>query len=131
MLPLHFVKTATPGKVCNLILRFSHAVEQSFAKAGIANSEASRLRTQLKEGSGGQGGAKRKDRKVVSKARVLTVGEGIAGVEEIDCVTDEMSTGKGNSKRPSVMQTNGSGSLAIHATPRRTRVRFEAAVTPP
>ena len=99
--------------------------------AEIANREASRLRTQLKEGSGGQGGAKWKDRKVVSKAQVLTVGKGIAGVKEMDCVADEMSAGRGNSKRPSVMQTNGSGSLAIHATPRRTRVRFEAAVTPP
>ena len=128
---LAFVKTAKPGKVCNLILRFSHAVEQSFATAEIANSEASRLRTQLKEGSGGQGGAKRKDRKVVSKARVLTVGEGIAGVEEMDRVADGMSAGRGNSRRPSVIQTNGLGSLAIHATPRRTRVRFEAAVTSP
>ena len=27
---LTFVKTATLGEVCNLILRFSHAVEQSF-----------------------------------------------------------------------------------------------------
>ena len=64
---------------------------------------------------------------------MLAVDEGIAGVEEMDRVADGMSAGmgRGNSKRPSVMQTNGSGSLAIHATPRRTRVRFEAAVTPP
>ena len=46
-----------------------------------------------------------------------------------DRVANEMSAGRGDSKRPSVMQTNGSGSLAIHATPRRARVRFEAAVT--
>ena len=63
-----------PGKVCNPILRFSHAFEQIFATAEIANSEASRLRTQLKEGYG-QGGdlKKRKDRRMVSNARVLTV----------------------------------------------------------
>ena len=46
---LALIKTATPGKVLR-ILRFSHAVEQSFATAGIAGSEASRLRTQLKQG---------------------------------------------------------------------------------
>ena len=90
--------------------------------AEIANIEASRLRTQLKEGSGCYGRKKLTDREVVSKARVLTVGEGIAGVEEMDRVADGMSAGRGNSRRPSVIQTNGSGSLAIHATPRRTRV---------
>ena len=81
---LAFVKTATPWNICNLIL---HAVEQSFATAEIAYSEASRLRTQLKDSGGGsvsgQGGKKRKVWKVVSKAQVLTVGEGIAVVEEI------------------------------------------------
>ena len=46
---LALIKTATPGKVLR-ILRFSHAVEQSFATARIAGSEASRLRTQLKQG---------------------------------------------------------------------------------
>lgn len=35
---LAFVKTVTPGKVCNLILRLSHAIEQSFAMVEIANS---------------------------------------------------------------------------------------------
>ena len=125
---LAFVKTATSGKVCNLILRFSHAVEQSFATAEIANSEASRLRTQLKEDAG-QGRKKRKDRKVVSKARVLTVGEGIAMVEEMD-----QSPGRASLRRLPVTRTSGSGcqaqALAIHATPRRARVRFQAAVTP-
>ena len=40
---LAFVKTVTPGKVCNLILRYSHAVEHSFATAEIDNREASKL----------------------------------------------------------------------------------------
>ena len=91
---LAFVKTATLGKVCNLILRFFHAVEQSFATAEIANSEASRLRTQLKEGT--SGGKKRKDRKVVSKARVLTVGEGVAVVEEMDSASSTTWSARGN-----------------------------------
>ena len=128
---LTFVKTVTPGKECNLILRFSHAVEQSFTTAEIANSEASRLRTQLREGSG-QGGSlkKRKDRRVVSNTLVLTVGEEIAMVEKLD--QSEMSAGRAARclRRPLVTQTSGSGSLAIHATPRRARVRFEANVTP-
>ena len=51
--------------------------------AEIANSEANRLRTQLKEDAV-QGRKKRKDRKVVSKARVLTVGEGIVMVEDME-----------------------------------------------
>ena len=109
---------------------FSHAVEQSFATAEIANSEASRLRTQLKEDAG-QGRKKQKDRKVVSKARVLTVGEGIAMVEEMD---QSPGTRRASLRRLPVTRTSGSGSqaqaLAIHATPRRARVRFEAAVTP-
>ena len=107
---LIFIKTATPGKVCNLILRFSHAVEQSLATAEIANSEASRLRTQIRGGSG-QGGVKRKDLKAVSRAWVLTMGEGIAMVEEMD--QDRMSTGKASLRRPSVTPTSSSGSLAI------------------
>ena len=121
---LTFVKIATPGKVYNHILRFSHSVEQSFTTAEIADSEASRLRTQLKEGAS-QEGKKRRDRKVVSKARALTVGEGIAMVEEMD-----QSAGRTSLRRPPVTRTSGSGSLAVHATPRRARVRFEAAVTP-
>ena len=50
---LAFVKTVILGKVCNLILRFFHAVEQRFAMVEIANSKASRLCTQLKEGTSG------------------------------------------------------------------------------
>ena len=127
---LAFVTIVIPGKVCNLILRFSHAVEQSFATVEIANSEASRLCTQLEEGT--SGGKKRKHRKAVGKARVLTVGEGIAVVEEMDSASSTTWSARGNlnTGRPSVMQVSrGSGSLAIYATPRRARVRFEAAVT--
>ena len=92
---LVFVKTATLGKVCNLILHFSHTVEQSFATAEIANNEASRLRTQLlKEGTSGR--KKRKDRKVVSKARTLTVSEGIVVVEEMDSTSGTTWSTRGN-----------------------------------
>ena len=44
---LAFVKTATPGRSAISFFAFSHAVEQSFVVAEIANSEASRLGTQL------------------------------------------------------------------------------------
>ena len=59
----------------------------------IANNEASRLRTQLKEGTGG--GKKWKDREVVSKVWVLTVGEGIAVVEEIDSASGTTWSARG------------------------------------
>ena len=111
------------GKVCNLILCFSHTVEQSFATVEIANSKASKLRTQLKEGTSGR--KKRKDRKVVSKTRVLTVGEGIAVVEEMDSASGTTWSARGNlnTGRPSVTQVSrGSGSLVIYATPRRAQV---------
>ena len=65
---------------------------------------------------------------MVSKARALTVEEGIAVVEEMDSDSG-MSEIRGNLKRPSVTQANGSGPLSNHATPRRARVQFEAAVT--
>ena len=56
--------------------------------AEIANIEASRLRTQLKEGSGCYGRKKLTDREVVSKARVLTVEEGNAVLVDSACGTN-------------------------------------------
>ena len=94
--------------------------------------EASRSRPQLKEGPD-QGGRKRNGQRVVSKARVLTVGEGITMVEMDRAsvsMANKMSVGRGNLKRPSVTQTDDSCPHDIRATSRRARLRFEAAVTP-
>ena len=60
------------------------------------------------------------------------MGEAIVMVEDMDhgSAANEMSAGRRSLKRTSVTQTNGTQALAIHATPRHARVRFEAAVTP-
>ena len=50
-------------------------------------------------------------------------------VEEMNS-TRGASASRGDLKRPSATQSNGSDSLAIHATPGWARVRFEAVVTP-
>ena len=41
---LTFIKTASPGEVCQLILRFSHTAEYMAVQADIANAEAQRVR---------------------------------------------------------------------------------------
>jgi len=39
-----FAKTATPGQICNLILRFSYTAEHMSVQADIANIEDQRVR---------------------------------------------------------------------------------------
>ena len=59
----------------------------------------------------------------MSKVQVLTMGEGIAMVEEMDRsrVGAGGALGRGNLKRPSVTKKDGAGSLAIVAAPRWAR----------
>ena len=46
---LTFIKTASPGEVCQLILRFSHTAEYMAEQADIANAEAQRVREAVRK----------------------------------------------------------------------------------
>ena len=64
---LSFVKTASPGQICDLILRFSHTAEYNLTATDIATSEMQRLRAEFKIAKD-----VKKDRRVISRARVIT-----------------------------------------------------------
>ena len=63
---LNFIKTATEGEICRLILRFSHTAEYMAIQANIAKMEAKRAREAVK-------------RVRSSKERPLTIGKGEFG----------------------------------------------------
>ncbi|RPA99017.1 DDE-domain-containing protein, partial [Choiromyces venosus 120613-1] len=76
---LNFVKTATAGEICNLILHFSHTVEYGLTTTDIATTEMQRLRVEFKI-------AKdiKKDRRILSRARVITSAEAMEAMREAD-----------------------------------------------
>ena len=76
-----FVKTATEGEICNLLLRFSHAVEYNITSTEIATTEMQRLRQEMKVAKATN---LKKDQRVVSRARVCTGSEGLRKIRNVE-----------------------------------------------
>jgi hypothetical protein len=76
---LMFIKTATEGEVCNLIIKYSHIANYNMTKTEIAEVDMQRLRAQMKVAK-----AVTKDQRVLSRARVLTAAEGLEARKKLD-----------------------------------------------
>ena len=124
---LTFIKTATPGQLCKLILRFSHAVEYGLTTAEIAVTDMQRLRKEIKEIKPGQ-----RDQRVVSKARVVTGEEVVEEMQRMDAAAkarkDRLASGlRCRQGRPSKNQSRP----ASEAASTSTTTTAASAVDPP
>ncbi|RPA88402.1 hypothetical protein L873DRAFT_1726169, partial [Choiromyces venosus 120613-1] len=76
---LSFVKSTTEGEICSQILRFSHTAEYNLTSTDIATTEMQRLRVEIKITKD-----IKKDRRILSRARVITGAEAMEAMCEAD-----------------------------------------------
>ena len=76
---LVFVKTATEGEVCDLIIKYSHIANYNMTKTEIVEVDIQRLRAQMKVAK-----AVTKEQRVLSRARVLTAAKGLEARRKLD-----------------------------------------------
>jgi hypothetical protein len=99
---LVFVKEASHGEICNLILRFSHTAEYMATTAEIANAQAQKLRDTLKE-IGPPGKKDRRQMKDPSNlAGVMTGGLIMKTMEERDRKDQEKAAQKASKQTAKV-----------------------------
>ncbi|RPA90989.1 DDE-domain-containing protein [Choiromyces venosus 120613-1] len=123
---LDFIKTATAGEICNLILRFSHTVEYGLTTTDIATTEMQRLRVEIKI-------AKdiKKDRRILSRARVITRAEALQAMQEANAKKQKQwpkQTSTMNATTPQRWReanTIPRTLSTIHVTPFTPRVCFD------
>ena len=92
---LEFVKTATPGEVCDLVHKFNSREVYLSTKVQILEHELVRQKKELAQAQ------TKKDRRVLSKARVLTGREALDSMEAADA--KKASKTKGRRPRKVVM----------------------------
>ena len=107
---LTFVKTATEGEICNLILKFSHAVEYGLTATEVAEADMQRLRAQMKVAK-----SVKKDNRVVSKARVLTAGNALHVMDEAARTKSPISVEKPNLRNRNLLFGTFLQALKPHA----------------
>ena len=76
---LSFVKAASSGQICDLILRFSHTAEYNLTATNIATSEMQRMQAEIKIAKD-----VKKNCRVISRTRVITGEDSLKAMQKAD-----------------------------------------------
>lgn len=112
---LNFAKTATPGQICNMILRFSHTAESALTETNIDTHDMARLQNEIKLAK-----PRKKDMPHIKGGRILKGEQILAAIREREKKDKKKVENKRKGKKKVPQQIR-----SVPVTPKHPRVRFQ------